>query len=36
MHIDELAEHWTILDEDRDLIAGKRDAARLDFASWVW
>jgi ADP-ribosylglycohydrolase len=29
MHIDELVEHWTILDEDRDLIAGKREATRL-------
>ncbi|MFB4269952.1 DUF4158 domain-containing protein [Nonomuraea sp. GTA35] len=32
MHIDELVEHWTILDEERDLIAGKRDATRLGFA----
>jgi hypothetical protein len=31
MHIDELVEHWTILDEERDLIAGKRDATRLGF-----
>ncbi|MEV4577054.1 hypothetical protein AB0K16_27810 [Nonomuraea jabiensis] len=32
MHINELVEHWTILDEERDLIAGKRDATRLGFA----
>ncbi|MEV4251000.1 DUF4158 domain-containing protein [Streptosporangium canum] len=32
MHIDELVEHWTILDEERDLIAGKRGAPRLAFA----
>ncbi|MGJ6964802.1 DUF4158 domain-containing protein [Streptosporangium sp. G11] len=32
MHIDELAEHWTILDEERGLVAGKRDATRLGFA----
>ncbi len=32
MHIDELVEHWTILDEERDLIAGKRDATRIGFA----
>lgn len=32
MHIDELVEHWTILDEERNLIAGKRDATRLGFA----
>lgn len=32
MHIDDLVEHWTILDEERDLIAGKRDATRLGFA----
>ncbi|TDE57987.1 DUF4158 domain-containing protein [Nonomuraea mesophila] len=32
MHIDELVEHWTILDEERDLIAGKRGATRLAFA----
>ena len=31
MHIDDLVEHWTILDEERDLIAGKRDATRLGF-----
>ncbi|MEU0568992.1 DUF4158 domain-containing protein [Nonomuraea sp. NPDC005983] len=32
MHIDELVEHWTILDDEHDLIAGKRDATRLGFA----
>ncbi|WP_250214369.1 DUF4158 domain-containing protein [Acrocarpospora catenulata] len=31
MDIDELVEHWTILDEERDLIAGKRGATRLTF-----
>ncbi len=32
MHIEELVEHWTVLDEERDLIAGKRGATRLGFA----
>ncbi|MEU8398350.1 DUF4158 domain-containing protein [Nonomuraea sp. NPDC048892] len=32
MRIDELVEHGTILDEERGLIAGKRDATRLGFA----
>ncbi|RVX41828.1 hypothetical protein EDD27_4404 [Nonomuraea polychroma] len=32
MHIDELDEHWTILDEKHDLIAGKRNATRLGSA----
>ncbi|WP_344591225.1 DUF4158 domain-containing protein [Actinomadura vinacea] len=32
MHIDELVEHWTVLDEERALIAGKRGATRLGFA----
>ncbi len=32
MRIDELVEHWTVLDEERDLIAGKRGATRLGFA----
>lgn len=31
MPIDELVEHWTILDEERKLIAGKRDATGLGF-----
>ncbi|WP_433152998.1 DUF4158 domain-containing protein [Actinomadura nitritigenes] len=28
----ELVEHWTLLDDERELIAGKRGAARLGFA----
>ncbi|MEV0169443.1 DUF4158 domain-containing protein [Nonomuraea fuscirosea] len=32
LHIDELVEHWTILDDERDLVAGKRGATRLAFA----
>lgn len=32
MHIDELVDHWTILDEERGLVAGKRGATRLAFA----
>jgi hypothetical protein len=32
MHVDELVEHWTVLDEERGLIAGKRGATRLGFA----
>ncbi|MEO3891881.1 DUF4158 domain-containing protein [Nonomuraea sp. B5E05] len=31
LHIDELVEHWTILDEERELISGKRGATRLAF-----
>ncbi|GAA3843288.1 hypothetical protein GCM10022226_77840 [Sphaerisporangium flaviroseum] len=31
LNIDELVEHWTVLDEERDLIAGKRGATRLAF-----
>ncbi|MEU4407146.1 hypothetical protein AB0F88_21700 [Streptosporangium sp. NPDC023963] len=31
LHIDELVEHWTILDEEHELIAGKRGATRLAF-----
>lgn len=31
MHIDELVEHWTILEDERGLIAGKRDGTRLAF-----
>ncbi|MEU7457869.1 DUF4158 domain-containing protein [Streptosporangium roseum] len=30
--MDELVEHWTILDGERDLITGKRDATRVGFA----
>jgi Domain of unknown function (DUF4158) len=31
LHIGELVEHWTILDEERELISGKRGATRLAF-----
>ncbi len=30
--LDELVEHWTVLDDERDLIAGKRGPTRLGFA----
>ena len=30
--VDELIEFWTLLDEDRDLLAGKRGATALGFA----
>jgi hypothetical protein len=30
--LDELIEHWTLLDGERDLVAGKRGATRLGFA----
>jgi hypothetical protein len=30
--LDELVEHWTLLDDDRELIAGKRGPTRLGFA----
>lgn len=30
--VDELIEFWTVLDEDRDLLAGKRGATALGFA----
>ena len=30
--LDELVEHWTLLDDERDLIAGKRGPTRLGFA----
>ena len=30
--LDELVEHWTLLDDDRELVAGKRGATRLGFA----
>jgi hypothetical protein len=29
---DELVEHWTLLDDERELIAGKRGPTRLGFA----
>jgi hypothetical protein len=30
--LDELVEHWTLLDDERDLVAGKRGSTRLGFA----
>jgi hypothetical protein len=30
--LDELVEHWTLLDGDRELVAGKRGTSRLAFA----
>lgn len=30
--MDELVEHWTVLDDERELVAGKRGATRLGFA----
>jgi TnpA family transposase/integrase len=30
--LDELVEHWTLLDDERDLVAGKRGPTRLGFA----
>ncbi|HVB46112.1 MAG TPA: DUF4158 domain-containing protein [Streptosporangiaceae bacterium] len=30
--LDELVEHWTVMDDERDLIGGKRGATRLGFA----
>jgi hypothetical protein len=30
--LDELVEHWTLLDDERELVAGKRGATRLGFA----
>jgi hypothetical protein len=32
MDLDELVEHWTLLDDEQDLVAGKRGATRLGFA----
>jgi hypothetical protein len=32
VELDELVEHWTLLDGDRELVAGKRGATRLGFA----
>ncbi|MFG1955733.1 DUF4158 domain-containing protein [Micromonospora sp. NPDC048830] len=32
MDLDELVEHWTLLDDERELIAGKRGPTRLGFA----
>ncbi|MEV8638354.1 DUF4158 domain-containing protein [Streptosporangium sp. NPDC051023] len=30
--IDDLVEHWTVLEDERDLVSGKRGATRLGFA----
>ena len=30
-NLDELVEHWTLLEDERDLVAGKRGATRLGF-----
>jgi hypothetical protein len=30
--LDELVEHWTVLDGEKELVAGKRGATRLGFA----
>ena len=30
--MDELVEHWTVLDEEAEFVAGKRGATRLGFA----
>ena len=32
MGMDELVEHWTVLDDELELVAGKRGATRLGFA----
>ena len=32
VELDELVEHWTLLGDEQDLVAGKRDATRLGFA----
>jgi hypothetical protein len=32
VELDELVEHWTLLDGERELVAGKRGATRLGFA----
>jgi Domain of unknown function (DUF4158) len=32
LSLDELVEHWTVLDDERELIAGKRGPTRLGFA----
>jgi uncharacterized protein DUF4158 len=32
VELDELVEHWTLLDGDHELVAGKRSATRLGFA----
>ncbi|MFC5662296.1 hypothetical protein ACFP3U_04795 [Kitasatospora misakiensis] len=30
--MDELVEHWTVLDDEADLVAGKRGGTRVGFA----
>ena len=32
MDLDELVDHWTLLMDERELVAGKRGPARLGFA----
>jgi hypothetical protein len=32
LDLDELVEHWTVLEDERELIAGKRGPTRLGFA----
>jgi hypothetical protein len=32
LELDELVEHWTLLDDERELVAGKRGATRLGFS----
>ena len=32
LDLDELVEHWTLLDDEQKLIAGKRGPTRLGFA----
>jgi hypothetical protein len=32
LDLDELVEHWTLLDDERELISGKRGPTRLGFA----
>jgi hypothetical protein len=32
LDVDELVEHWTVLDEEQGLVAGKRGSTRLAFA----
>lgn len=32
LDLDELVEHWTVLEDERELVAGKRGATRLGFA----
>ncbi len=32
LELDELVEHWTLLDDERELVSGKRGSTRLGFA----